>query len=378
MSLIIQNCCKRRQCFFSAIDWRSFSPPSFFPAPASSSWQLKCLLGLLLPPKIGKHMELHGNIIFESGSHCSFGSQVVPQNPLAIIQMKVTIKCFFSSGQPQNARGKKTLPLSAPAGLVGACPSHKYRCHSNNTMYIHNYMLITYHKMIPKNMWIPYNHAPFFFADWFNMLGESSERWATGATGAQARAEHPPSPSYPSPWWHGQAWDLEIILTRRSYEKIWQVSRWFEKMWKDVGCLSQSSQMSLVCCAKWTISNKSKAKLQGNEESKGPNEPPKSRVPSWGWQTVEAFVIRSWAKRAASSYFGETHLIFPMAENKIWGLPCAVLPKKCPIRISRKSFLSQLFNKACSIWVHVIPKGCLTKMQRFSTPQSTPAKVDLF
>ena len=60
-------------------------------------------------------------------------------------------------------------------------------------------------------------------------------------------------------------------------------------------------------------------------------------------------MIRSWAKRAASSYFGETHLIFPMAENKIWGLPCAVLPKKCPIRISRKSFLSQLFNKKFAV-----------------------------
>lgn len=124
-------------------------------------------------------------------------------------------------------------------------------------------------------------------------------------------------------------------------------------IWKDVKrCglfVSKFSDVFGLLCEMDHLLRKSKAKLQGNEESKGPNEPPKSRVPSWGWQTVEAFVIRSWAKRAASSYFGETHLIFPMAENKIWGLPCAVLPKKCPIRISRKSFLSQLFNKKFAV-----------------------------
>lgn len=61
-----------------------------------------------------------------------------------------------------------------------------------------------------------------------------------------------------------------------------------------------------------------------------------------------------------------------MAENKIWGLPCAVLPKKCPIRISRKSFFSQPFNKACSIWVHVIPSLVVSRRCRDSVPPSLP------
>ena len=50
---------------------------------------------------------------------------------------------------------------SAPAHLtnIGAIQTTLF-----TSIYIinHNYMLITYHKMIPKNMWIPYNHAPFF------------------------------------------------------------------------------------------------------------------------------------------------------------------------------------------------------------------------
>ena len=200
----------------------------------------------------------------------------------------------------------------------------------------------------------PLQSRTLFFADWLNIL-----RWKQRAL------------SHWSPWGplgprlalsthqvqviqalgdmarHGIAGD------HSDKKKLWKDMTSLAMIWKDVKrCglfVSKFSNVFGLLREMDHLLRKSKAKVQENEESKGPNEPPKSRVPSWGWQTVEAFVIRSWAKRAASSYFGETHLIFPMAENKIWGLPCAVLPKKCPIRISRISFLSQLFNKKFAV-----------------------------
>lgn len=198
--------------------------------------------------------------------------------------MKVTIKCFFSSGQPQNARGKKTLPLSAPAGLVGACPSHKYRCHSNNTIYIinHNYMLITDHKMIPKNMWIPCNILQSwsffhpFSEDCFNMRWKQRALshwgpwgpWGPGSRWAPTKSKL----SKPLVTWHGQAWECwrsfwhgEVM---KRYDKSRDDLKRCEKMW--VVCLKvlRCLWFAVLC---WIIcSEKVRPKSKGMKKAKGP------------------------------------------------------------------------------------------------------------